>query len=185
MKTFGFALWFMILAPLVGYGGETYLAVGPGGQRMVAVDGLDWGNHVAWGEPKHDQNDLNVAAFFKGAAYVGGGYSIARLTATRDGQTWSEGALPKGSPIFGLEVLNDVLYAITLRGQVYKTADGQTWTLVAAAEMPTKTHWIRAAASGNGIIIGSGDYGPALAFDPKQKKSPSRKWPVKKIKTLV
>lgn len=170
MKDYVWALLSLVMAATPGYAGDVYLAVGPGGQRMLAGDGLSWENHVAWGEPKHDQNDLNVANFFKGAAYVGGGYSIARLTATRDGKTWSEGALPKGSPIFGLEVLNDHLYAVTLRGQVYKTSDGQSWTLVAAAEMPTKTHWIRATASGNGLIIGSGDYGPVLVFNPKTEK---------------
>jgi hypothetical protein len=149
---------------------EIFLAVGPGGQRMFAPDGLAWRGHVSWGEPKHDQNDLNVAAFYRGAAYVGGGYSIARMTATRDGVHWSEGVLPKGSPVFGLEVLQETLYVITLRGQVYKTADGETFTMVAAAPMPTPTHWIRNTASGNGIVLGSGDYGPALAFDPRTEQ---------------
>ncbi len=59
------------------------------------------------------------------------------------------------------------LYAVSLRGQVYRTTDGETWTLVGAAEMPTKTHWIRETATGNGVLVGSGDFGPVLAFDPK------------------
>lgn len=149
---------------------KVFLAVGPGGQRMTSRDGRAWENHVSWGEPRHDQNDLNVAVFFRGAAYVGGGYSIARMTATRDGKNWSEGVLPKGSPIFGLEVLEDVLYAVDLRGQVYRSADGETYESVARAMMPTPTHWIRGTASGNGILVGSGDYGPAMAYDPKTHK---------------
>ena len=149
---------------------EWYLAVGHGGHRMLSRDGTTWVKHASWGEPKHDQNDLNVAANFKGAFYAGGGYFSGRLTATRDGERWSDGVLPASSPIFGLEVLNDVLYAIDLRGAVFKTADGEKWELVARAEMPSKTHWIRATAQGNGLIVGSGDFGPVTVFDPKTGK---------------
>lgn len=41
---------------------ELYLGVGAGGHRMFSKDGLAWEKHAAWGEPKHDQNDLNAAA---------------------------------------------------------------------------------------------------------------------------
>ena len=143
-----------------------YLAVGHGGHRMISHDGWIWTNHAEWGKPGHDQNDLNVAANFRGAFFVGGGYSYARLTATRDGKTWSEGRIPGGSPIFGLEVVGDSLYAVCLRGEVFKTSDGERWELVSRAEMPTKTHWIRSSAFGNGLIVGSGDFGPALVCDP-------------------
>jgi hypothetical protein len=168
MTMLGAAVLFAVLAPQEGR--EVTLAVGPGGQRMIAADGLSWGDHVAWGEPKHDQNDLNVAAFFKGAAYVGGGYSIARLTATRDGKAWSEGALPKGGPVFGLEELDGLLYAVTLRGVVFRTADGETWEEVAAARMPGDKHWIRSTRTGNGLLVGSGDFGPVIAYDPRTGK---------------
>ncbi|MFO0821925.1 MAG: hypothetical protein U0792_02210 [Gemmataceae bacterium] len=151
-------------------GNEWYLAVGHGGHRMLSRDGKTWEKHVSWGEPKHDQNDLNVAANFKGAFYAGGGYFSGRLTATRDGERWSDGVLPASSPIFGLEVLDGVLYAIDLRGAVFKTADGEKWELVARAEMPSKTHWIRGTAQGNGLIVGSGDFGPVTVFDPKTGK---------------
>lgn len=170
MKTILMAVAFLELAAFQLVGQEVVIMVGPGGQRMISQDGIQWKNHVSWGEPKHDQNDLNVATFFKGSVYVGGGYSIARMTASSDGKNWSEGVLPKGSPIFGLEVLNDTLYAVTLRGQIYKTTDGSNYTMVGAAEMPTPTHWIRASAKGNGIILASGDFGPALAFNPKTEK---------------
>jgi|GEM_PF-410665 len=149
---------------------EWWLAVGHGGHRMLSRDGKAWEKRASWGQPKHDQNDLNVAANFRGAFYAGGGYFSGRLTATRDGEKWSDGVLPASSPIFGLEVLDDVLYAIDLRGAVFKTADGEKWELVARAEMPSKTHWVRGTAQGNGIILGSGDYGPAVAFDPKTGK---------------
>ncbi|MEZ6140703.1 MAG: hypothetical protein R3B84_09050 [Zavarzinella sp.] len=142
-----------------------YLAVGHGGQRMLSQDGQTWTHHVAWGEPKHDQNDLNVAANFQGTMYAAGGYFSGRITATRDGKTWSEGVIPGSSPIFGLEVVEKTLYAIDLRGKVFKSADGETWKMVAAAEMPTKTHWIRSTSQGNGLIVGSGDYGPVIVFD--------------------
>jgi hypothetical protein len=137
---------------------------------MLSRDGMLWEKHVAWGEPKHDQNDLNVAAFYNGIAFAGGGYFSGRITATRDGTRWSEGVLPGSSPIFGLEELNGILYAVTLRGQVYQTTDGSNWKLVASADMPTKTHWIRRTAVGNGVIVGSGDFGPAIMFDPKTNK---------------
>lgn len=137
---------------------------------MFSADGVQWEKHAAWGEPKHDQNDLNVAAFYKGIAFAGGGYFSGRLATTRDGVTWTDEVLPKSSPIFGLEVFDGTLYAITLRGQVYATTDGAAWSLVAAAEMPTKTHWIRSTAAGNGVIVGSGDFGPAMVFHPATKK---------------
>jgi hypothetical protein len=133
---------------------------------MTSRDGWTWENHVEWGTPGHDQNDLNVAASFRGAFFVGGGYSYARLTASCDGQRWSEGRIPGGSPVFGLEVVGDELFAICLRGDVHKTHDGEHWQLVGRAEMPTKTHWIRGTACGNGLIVGSGDYGPALVCNP-------------------
>jgi hypothetical protein len=154
-------------SPPAGPGEEWFLAVGHGGHRMLSKDGKAWEKHVAWGQPKHDQNDLNVAAHFKGAFFAGGGYSSGRLTATRDGTAWSDGVIPGSSPVFGLEVFGDTLYAIDLRGKVFKSADGEAWELVARAEMPTATHWVRGTVQGNGIIVGSGDYGPAVAFDPK------------------
>ncbi len=143
------------------------LAVGHGGHRMLSQDGKTWLNHTSWGEPKHDQNDLNVATNFKGTFYAGGGYFSGRVSATRDGKTWSDGVVPGSAPIFGLEVFGDTLYAVDLRGKVFKTGDGEKWELVAKAEMPTATHWIRGTAQGNNIIVGSGDFGPAIAFDPK------------------
>ncbi len=151
-------------------GKEWYLAVGHGGQRMLSRDGMAWEKHESWGEPKHDQNDLNVAANFKGAFYAGGGFFSGRMTATRDGEKWSDGVLPGSSPIFGLEVLNGVLYAVDLRGAVFKTEDGEKWQLVARPEMPSKTHWIRASCQGNGVIVSSGDFGPITQFDPKTGK---------------
>lgn len=149
---------------------DWYLAVGHGGHRMLSHDGVKWEKHASWGEPKHDQNDLNVAANFKGAFYAGGGFFSGRMTATRDGEKWSDGVLPASSPIFGLEVLDGVLYAIDLRGAVFKTTDGEKWSLVARAEMPSKTHWIRSTAQGNGVIVASGDFGPIEVFDPKTGK---------------
>ena len=55
---------------------------------------------------------------------------------------------------------------------VGKSADGEVWELVAKAEMPTKTHWIRATTQGNGLILVSGDFGPVIAFDPATEKAP-------------
>jgi len=147
-----------------------YLAVGHGGHRMLSRDGKTWEKHIAWGEPKHDQNDLNVAINFKGTFFAGGGYFSGRLTGSRDGVQWSDGVIPGSSPIFGLEAIGETLYAIDLRGKVFKSKDGELWEVVATAEMPTKTHWIRATALGNGIIMGSGDFGPAIAFDPATSK---------------
>jgi hypothetical protein len=137
---------------------------------MFSRDGLKWEGHQEWSKPGHDQNDLNVAVNYKGTFYAAGGYFSGRITATRDGKEWSDGVIPGSSPIFGFEILKDVLYAIDLRGNVFKTTDGETWPLVAKSEMPTKTHWIRATAQGNGLIVGSGDFGPVIAFDPKTEK---------------
>lgn len=172
-----------------------WLAVGHGGQRMLSSDGKEWSQVGSWGKPGHDQNDLNVVAYFKGAFYAGGGYFSGRMTATRDGKTWSDGVIPGSSPIFGLEVLGDALYAMDLRGKVFKTVDGEQWELAATPKMPppsdemrrlaqerakdgkpvsdaqAQAHWIRATAQGNGLILGSGDYGPVVAFDPKTNET--------------
>ena len=167
-----------------------WLAVGHGGQRMLSPDGKAWTQVGSWSKPGHNQDDLNVAAHFKGTFYVGGGYFSGRLTATRDGKTWSDGVIPGSSPIFGLEVMGDALYAMDLRGKVFKTVDGEKWELVATPKMPPPTdvmrklaqqrskdgkpvsdgqaqgHWIRGTAQGNRLILGSGDYVPVVAFDP-------------------
>jgi hypothetical protein len=155
---------------LCSAGDNVYLAVGPGGHRMIAKDGLKWENHAALGEPKHDQNDLNVATMYHGMAIVGGGYSSGRVMATRDGKTWSDGVLPRSSPIFGVEILDDTLYLVGLHGELFATHDGENYELLGRAAMPTRTHWIRATASGNGLIVGSGDFGPAMVFNPKTKE---------------
>jgi hypothetical protein len=172
--------------------GETWwLAVGHGGHRQMSRDGKSWTQVASWSKPAHNQDDLNVAVAYKGAFYAGGGYYSGRMTATRDGKEWSDGVLPGSSPIFGLEVMDEALFALDLRGKVFKTTDGETWKLVATPVMPPPTeimkklaqersksdkpvteaqaqgHWIRATAQGNGLILGSGDYGPVVAFDPK------------------
>jgi len=149
---------------------DVFVAVGAGGHRMTSRDGKTWENHAEWGKPAHDNNDLNVVAIFKGTAFVGGGYNYARLCATRDGKAWSDGRLASGGPVFGFEEVDGTLYAVTLRGHVHKTVDGKTWSKVGAAEMPTPTHWIRTTASGNGLVVGSGDFGPVLALDTKTGK---------------
>jgi hypothetical protein len=147
-----------------------FLTVGHGGHRMLSRDGLKWELHQEWGTPGHDQNDLNVAVNFKGAFIAAGGYFSGRVTATRDGRAWSDGVIPGSSPIFGLEIFGDTLYAVDLRGKVFKTTDAETWQLVATPEMPTKTHWIRASTQGNGLIVSSGDFGPVTAFNPATGK---------------
>jgi hypothetical protein len=147
-----------------------YLAIGHGGQRMLSRDGKTWEKHVSWGEPKHDQNDLNVAVNFKGTFFAGGGFFSGRFTGTRDGERWSDGVIPGSSPIFGLQIVGDTLYAIDLRGLVFKSSDGEQWELVVKPEMPSKVHWIRTVAQGNGVIVGTGDYGPATVFDPATGK---------------
>jgi hypothetical protein len=184
-----------LLSSAAGAAESVWLAVGHGGQRMLSVDGKTWSQVGSWSKPGHNQDDLNVAAHFKGTFYVGGGYFSGRLTATRDGKTWSDGVIPGSSPLFGLEVVGDSLFAIDLRGKVFKTRDGETWELVATPKMPPPTeimwaaatklakdrgrdeksvsesqaqgHWIRGSAQGNGLILGSGDYGPVVAFDPQ------------------
>jgi hypothetical protein len=141
---------------------------------MLSHDGFNWEKHQELGPAGHDQNDMNVATCFQGIAIVGGGYYTGRIMATRDGQTWSDGELPRGtlsnrssSPIFGLESIGDTLYLITLRGQVYATHDAKSYEEVAFAKMPTRRHWIRESVQGNGLVVASGDFGPALVFNPK------------------
>lgn len=149
---------------------DWFLAVGHGGHRMLSRDGVHWEGHQAWSEPGHNQDDLNVAVNFKGTFFAGGGYFSGRTTATRDGKTWSDGVVPGSSPIFGYEVFGNTLYAVDLRGRVFKTTDGENWPLVAKAEMPSPTHWIRSTDQGNGLIVGSGDFGPVMVFDPATEK---------------
>lgn len=161
---------------------EVFVAVGAGGHRMVSQDGIHWDRHAEWGKPGHDQNDLNVVTFFKGAAYAGGGFFSGRVAATRDGVQWSDGVVPGSKPIFGLEVMGDALYAIDLGGRVHVTTDGRTFKKVAAAAMPSRTHCIRQTAQGNGIIVGSGDFGAVIAFDPRTNQVTVAQMPDQTVK---
>lgn len=176
-----FTLVLLSLAPTISSAGENfYIAVGAGGHRMFSRDGLAWENHFELGPAGHDQNDLNVVTSFKGTIVIGGGYSSGRLMATRDGKTWSDGVLPEGkisarrsSPIFGIEVIHDTLYLMTLHGQVYATSDMENYEEVAWVRMPQtfegerKPRWVRQAVQGNDLMLGSGDFGPALIFNSK------------------
>lgn len=183
------------ISPVARADENFWLAVGHGGQRMLSTDGKAWTQVGSWSTPGHNQDDLNVAASFKGAFYVGGGYFSGRLTATRDGKNWSDGVIPGSSPLFGLDVMGDALFAMDLRGKIFKTTDGEKWDLVATPKMPPPTeimwaaarklaqdrgkdeksvtesqaqgHWIRGTAQGNGLIVGSGDYGPVVTFNPQ------------------
>jgi hypothetical protein len=138
---------FAALCSSVASGDENYwLAVGHGGQRTLSSDGQAWTQVGSWSKPGHNQDDLNVAANFKGAFYAGGGYFSGRLTATRDGKTWNDGVIPGSSPIFGLEVMDDALFAMDLRGKVFKTLDGEKWQLAATPEMPPPTETMRTLA---------------------------------------
>ena len=65
---------------------------------MLSTDGKTWTQVGSWSKPAHNQDDLNVAANFKGAFYVGGGYFSGRLTATRDGKTWNDGVISVINP---------------------------------------------------------------------------------------
>ena len=121
--------------------------MGHGGQRMLSADGKTWSQVASWSKPGHNQDDLNVAANFRGAFYVGGGYFSGRVVATRDGKNWSDGVIPGSSPLFGLEVMGDALYAIDLRGKVFKTTDGENWALVATPKMPAPTEAMWAGGS--------------------------------------
>lgn len=175
------------LLAVLGAGGragaeEVFVAVGAGGHRMVSRDGIHWDRHAEWGKPGHDQNDLNVVTFFKGAAYAGGGFFSGRLAATRDGVHWSDGVVPESKPIFGFEVIGDAMYAVDLGGRVHVTTDGRTFKKVASATMPSRTHFIRQTAQGNGIIVGSGDFGPVIAFDPRTNEITVTQMPDQTVK---
>ena len=61
---------------------------------------------------KHNQDELNVAANFKGTSYVGGGYFSGRFTVTRDGNTWNDDIFFGRSSIHGLEVMGDTFFAM-------------------------------------------------------------------------
>jgi len=147
---------------------EIYVAAGGGGHRMVSPDGLEWFHHTAWGEPKHDTNDLGAIAFFNGAAYVGGGYFHPRLTATCDGQNWSVGALsPGGGPTTGLGVIDETLYAITIRGDLYRSHDGESFEKIADGKASRdEPGAIRRATVGNGRLVGAGDFGMVASYHP-------------------
>src|SRR5215831_17453033 len=92
-----------LLSPAASADDNYWLAVGHGGQRMLSSDGKTWTQVGSWSKPSHNQDDLNVAASFKGAFYVGGGYFSGRMVATRDGKTWSDGIIPAVSRTSGLE----------------------------------------------------------------------------------
>lgn len=150
--------------------GGVYLAVGPGGHRMISKDANTWEKHQEWSPPAHNNDDLNVATFFKGLGIVGGGFSMARIVASRDGETWSDGKLPGGSPIFGFDVLDDVLYATCISGQVYASKDGETWELTGTNADKKPGQGVRWTASGNGLILGVGDFGSVLVISDKGTK---------------
>lgn len=146
---------------------QVYLAAGNGGHRMISPDAKTWDHHIAWGVPRHDTNDLTSIAFFKGAAYVGGGYFHPRITATRDGIHWKDGALAGGGgPLMGLEVVDDKLYAMTIRGQVFASEDGETFESVAKAEVD-EPGAVRETVHANGRIVGAGDFGLVVTYVPE------------------
>ena len=104
-----------------------WLAVGHGGQRMLSSDGKTWTQVGSWGKPGHNQDDLNVAASFKGGFYVGGGYFSGRLpppATARPGPTASSPAARRSS---GSKSWAMPSIAMDLRGKVFKTVDGEKW----------------------------------------------------------
>ncbi len=67
-----------------------------------------------------------------------------------------------------VDVLNDNLFVTTMRGWVYHSEVGEQFTLLGKADSPKIDYRVRSTATGNGMIIGAGDFGTLVVIRPKQ-----------------
>ena len=164
-------------------GRRLYLAVGAGGHRMFSTDGVTWENHAAWGEPKHDQTTRRRRRVLQRDGVCR--RRLFQRPADRHAR-WQDLERRRSAeklPRFRTEVLDDALYAITLPRAGLQASNGETWTVVGKAEMPSPTHWIRNTVTGNGIIVGSGDFGPVWRSIRRPNGSPSLRWRARRTRT--
>lgn len=144
--------------------GSTVVAIGDAAYFVRSTDnGATWSSLVSALSPAHDgpMNALSANGSTWIAVGEGGG-SPAVLRSTNDGATWSAATVP-----FAFGGFNGVAWTgsrwVAVGGDgafgfIYTSADGASWTLLAAAAQPLYS----VSSNGSGKVVAVGDAGAIL-----------------------
>ena len=145
----------------ITYGKGKYIATGLNGTILISVNGTDW----------EDVSDPAVTTQFRAVSYgkglfvAGGQGGVIRYSS--DGRTWTTATHDSTSSvnyIRGFAYKNGVFYAVmyisTGAGEIWRSTDGASWTLV-----KTTPSRLWAIAEGEDIFFTSGDSGNIHTLD--------------------
>lgn len=150
----------------VAEAGETWLAVGYGGRRMISTDGLRWEITAEWAQPGGDDSNNLMSAVFAQNQFVvvggggGGKTGGGHILVSPDGRQWTEVHTDKSriNPIvFGGDrfLVGTSSYP---SGRLMWSRDAKTWQKGAAIETKGLTHF-RGGAFGNNLFVLVGNAG--------------------------
>jgi len=142
----------------VTYGGNQYVAVGPGGSVAISGNGTNW---VAVSSGISQQ--LNAVAYGNNT-YVAVGDAKTVVTSP-DGITWIPRSLNAdivAQNVLGVAFGNGKFVALNLIKEVYTSTDGISWTKIASP--PTTQYWNNLKyAGGRFVLVGQNSSSGAIA----------------------